>query len=36
MIEGRQKRPSIFFGIFVILWMYEIQGPLYALSYAHP
>ena len=32
MIEGRPRRPSIFFGIFVILWICEIKRPSYTLA----
>jgi hypothetical protein len=40
MIEGRPRRPSIFFGIFVIPWICEIYPKLpsgtyvYTLKYA--
>ena len=32
MIEGRPRRPSIFFGIFVIPWICEIKRPSYTLA----
>jgi hypothetical protein len=32
MIEGRPRRPSIFFSIFVIPWICEIKRPSYNLA----